>query len=258
MKINKKSLIMKIFFLTIAVILVFAFYVLWIDFSTKGINNFEECEEAGYSTRQINPQEWECKIPFGRRFAESILIASDLEQKINNNKEINYTKYYNKKYDLHFEYPANLDITKDESGSEHDAEGFWIVRMQTSDYNIQHMREAQVYKINAGMAIGLSINPNQAGMSGNNELLKDFEKLKELKRLGFGGPPIVKDEEIEKNDRKYFIQTFGKMYENNIRVVVSTMRKQGFVITFSVSGIDLYSEEINASIDKFMGTLKCN
>ena len=63
---------------------------------------------------------------------------------------------------------------------------------------------------------------------------------------------------VIKNGRKYFIQTFGKMYENNIRLVVSTMRKQGFVITFSVSGVDLYSEEINASIDKFMDTLKCN
>ena len=42
---------------------------------------------------------------------------------------------------------------------------------------------------------------------------------------------------VIKNGRKYFIQTFGKMYENNIRLVVSTMRKPGFLVTFGVSGV---------------------
>jgi len=197
-----------------------------------------------------------CQVSIGKKSIESNVTAGGIKRNINHAPYYShYNKYYNEKYDLYFEYPSNLDITKDEAGLKED---YWITIMQTSDYDTKQMGEARVDKINAGMAISISIRPSQVGMNGNNELIKDFEELKELKRLGFGGPPIVKEEEIERNGRKYFVQTFDKMYEDNIRLAVSTICKPGFVVAFRVSGIDLYSNEIKWSIYKFMDVLKCN
>jgi len=115
-KINKKSLIIKISFFIITAILVFAFYVLRVNFSTKEINNFEECEKAGYPTRALNPLEKECKMPFGKGFVKSILIARDTEQKTNHNEiaglDIKWTTYQNKEYGFEIKYPEKLTSNK--------------------------------------------------------------------------------------------------------------------------------------------------
>ena len=86
LKMAKKSLTTKILFSIIAAVLLFTFYLLWVNFFTKEITTFEECEKAGYPTYALSPLEKECKMPSGKGFVKSILIARDTMQKTNNDK----------------------------------------------------------------------------------------------------------------------------------------------------------------------------
>lgn len=154
-------------------------------------------------------------------------------------------KYVNSKYGYSFEYPAEFTIEKDnEDKTPFQPEGYWKTQIISPGFEIQDEEESTPKKIISGFSILVNSNPQTSAA--------DFEKLKEIKRLGFGGRPIVINEEIKEiGPNKFFIQTFQKQGDI-IGREASLIYEAGLVVDISITGTEEHEEEMNTVLNHLL------
>jgi len=167
----------------------------------------------------------------------------------NSNQEkfqINWKKYTNPMYSFGFEYSDYLEMIQNkEIINPFMPRGYWGVRMETSDFKEKFTKEGSPMLIVSGFKLIVFSDPIIN--------ITNFDELKRVKRLGFGGTPFVKEEVKKINSREFFIQTHQKQ-GNNIGWRINTLYKPNLVIEIIILGVDEYEKDMQKTIDHILGS----